>query len=170
MTWEEFSDLVRRAEGGDEKCLPQLREAVSSGDYPMWSRWFEDTRGNPANWLKDSLAAGLGGRGSLARMEAAKATMNRLRTELEGSDPTPMERLLAERAVLCWFAVTFYELVFNESKNFTLRQSEFQLRKIASAHKRFLSAVSTLARVRKLALPALQVNIGTNQINVAHTE
>jgi hypothetical protein len=29
--------------------------------------------------------------------------MEKLRKALEGSDPTPMERLLAERAVFCWF-------------------------------------------------------------------
>jgi hypothetical protein len=34
-------------------------------------------------------------------------------------------------------------------------------------HARFLSAVRTLAQVRKLAVPALQVNIAKNQVNVA---
>jgi hypothetical protein len=42
-----------------------------------------------------------------------------------------------------------------------------QHRKIDKAHARFLTAVRTLAQVRKLALPTLQVNIAKNQINVA---
>ena len=32
------------------------------------------------------------------------------------------------------------------------------------AHRRFLQAVKTLATVRRLLVPALQVNIGKNQI------
>jgi hypothetical protein len=35
---------------------------------------------------------------------------------------------------------------------------------------RFLSAIRTLAQVRKLALPTLQVNIGQNQVNVAESK
>jgi len=42
-------------------------------------------------------------------------------------------------------------------------------RKIDKAHDRFLSAVRTLAQVRKLALPTLQLNIGKNKVNVAET-
>jgi len=78
--------------------------------------------------------------------------------------------LLAERAAFCWFTVNTHETLFHRSKDLTIRQAEFHVRKIESAHKRFLAAVATLARVRKLALPALQVNIGTNQVNVAHRE
>ena len=48
----------------------------------------------------------------------------------------------------------------------TLAQADFQYRKIDRAHARFLSAVRTLAQVRKLGLPTLQVNIGANQVNV----
>ncbi len=35
-----------------------------------------------------------------------------------------------------------------------------------ATHRRFLSAVKALALVRKLALPALQVNIARRQVNV----
>jgi hypothetical protein len=35
------------------------------------------------------------------------------------------------------------------------------------AHRRYLSAIKTLATVRKLALPVLQVNIAKKQVNVA---
>jgi hypothetical protein len=66
MTWDEFRGLVKRVEKGDRKCLPQLREALKSGDYPKWSRWFRDTLGNPATWLKDSLARMAGGESNLA--------------------------------------------------------------------------------------------------------
>jgi hypothetical protein len=41
------------------------------------------------------------------------------------------------------------------------------LKRQESAHRRFLSAMKTLATVRKLAIPALQMNFGQNQVNVA---
>jgi hypothetical protein len=35
------------------------------------------------------------------------------------------------------------------------------------AHKRYLSAIKTLATVRKLAVPVLQINVAKQQVNVA---
>jgi hypothetical protein len=167
MTWDEFHGLVARVKGGDRTCLPQLREVLKSKDYANWSRWFRNTFGSPAEWLKDSLGEMVGGKSNPAISEATEAMLHQLIKDLEGSDPTPIERLLAERAAFCWFTVNTYETSYNRSKDLTIRQAEFQVRKIDSAHKRFLSAVATLARVRKLALPALQVNIGASQVNVA---
>jgi hypothetical protein len=167
LTWDEFHGLVKRAEKGDRECLPKLREALKSADYSDWSRWFRDSHGNPADWLKNSLAQMAGGKDDLALSEAVGMKMDHLRKELEGADPSPLERLLAERAIFCWFQVNVYEAIFSQPQEITLRQGEYRLRKIDSAHRRFLAAVATLARVRKLALPALQVNIGTNQVNMA---
>ncbi len=49
-------------------------------------------------------------------------------------------------------------------------QAEFFPRRIDRAHRRLLSAVETLARVRKLALPSLMVNLAKNQqVNVGDT-
>ena len=35
------------------------------------------------------------------------------------------------------------------------------------AHRRYLSAIRTLAQVRRLLTPAVQINVGENQVNVA---
>jgi hypothetical protein len=40
------------------------------------------------------------------------------------------------------------------------------IHRINAAHDRSLKAVATLARVRKLALPALQVNIARNHVHM----
>jgi hypothetical protein len=49
----------------------------------------------------------------------------------------------------------------------TLRQAEFHQKRITMAHNRYLSAIRTLAQVRRLGVPAVQVNIGEQQVNVA---
>jgi hypothetical protein len=136
------------------------------GDYPDWSRRFRDIHGNPAEWLKSALAV-FGGETDLAMPEAIDGNPAHVRKELEGPAPTAIESLLAERAAFCWFAVNVYEALYTASKDLTIRQADFQLRRIESAHRRFLSAVVTLARVRKRALPSIQVNVGANRVNIS---
>jgi hypothetical protein len=78
-----------------------------------------------------------------------------------------LERLLAERAAVCWLQVNRYEEQFEEARDLTLRQAEFQMRMIDAAQRRYLSALKTLATVRKLGLPAVQINVAKNQVNLA---
>jgi len=49
-------------------------------------------------------------------------------------------------------------------------ESEFYQRRQDRAQKRYLSAIRTLALVRKLALPVLQVNIARKQVNVGQAQ
>jgi hypothetical protein len=167
LTRKGLNELVTRAADGDRGSLRLLREALKSGDYPNWSQWFLDAYGNPVVWLKHSLGVSAGGKNDLAVTEAVQQEIQRIQTELEGPNPTAIERLLAERAAVCWFMVNKYEADFVASRDTTIRQAEYNLRRIDSANRRYLSALSTLARVRKMALPVLQVNIGTNQVNVS---
>jgi hypothetical protein len=167
MTHAEFSALVKRAESGDLKSLPQLREALNSGDCADWSRWLTASYGDPVWPLKISLAAAASGTERLASVVASQRKMDQISAELVGPDPSPIERLLAERAAVCWFAANAYETLYSKLEGLTTRRGEYHLRKIESAHRRFLSAVATLARVRKLALPAIQFNVARQQLNVA---
>src|SRR5437899_2186525 len=98
-----------------------------------------------------------------AERYADRAERERMETaELAGPNPTPLERLLAERATNCWLQVYRYELAFEQARDLTIRQAEFHQRKIDGAHRRYLSALKTLATVRKLGLPAVQINVAKN--------
>jgi hypothetical protein len=99
--------------------------------------------------------------------EAGPLKLAEVQRDLEGPAPTPLERLLAERAALCWFVLNLYETNLFEAGDLTFLQAEFHQRKIDRAHGRFLSALRTLAQVRKLALPAIQDNMAKNQVNVS---
>jgi hypothetical protein len=103
----------------------------------------------------------------LAFREAVLRKLELLREELAGPNPTPVERLLVERAVTCWLQVQFAELRVAQATNMTIAQGDYHQRLIDRAHRRYLSALKTLALVRKLALPVLQVNIAKKQVNVA---
>jgi hypothetical protein len=51
-----------------------------------------------------------------------------------------------------------------QQKEVTLQQEEFHQRRIGKMHARYLSAIRTLAQVRRLGMPAVQVNIGQQQV------
>lgn len=75
-----------------------------------------------------------------------------------------------DRVVACWLQVQEADLRYAQAGNCSFPQANFHLKRQDRAHRRFLSAMKTLATVRKLALPMLQVNIGENQVNVASAD
>jgi hypothetical protein len=103
----------------------------------------------------------------LAFKEALTRKLHNLRTELSGPAPTPVERLLVERIVTCWLQLQYVDVRFAQAKDLSPSQADFHQRRINHAHKRFLSAVKTLATVRRLAVPVLigQVNVAGKQVN-----
>ena len=145
-------ELIERANKGDQSCLPEIRALLADGD--LGGRLAECV-GSSAEWLRQSIAKESSGEGLFVR-EAVIQKLDNIRAELEGPSPTPIERLLAERASLCWFIVHWYENVYVNSEKWPIWQVDLQQRKIDKAHARFLSALRTLARVRKMALPSLR--------------
>jgi hypothetical protein len=114
-------------------------------------------------WLRETIIERAGGKHDFRR-QCVAGQLDRVRAELEGPDPSPIERLLAERASLCWFLVNWYETAYVRCRTGTFKEGDYHEKMIDRANRRFLSAVKTLAQVRKLALPNLQVNIGRNQV------
>jgi hypothetical protein len=157
--------IVKRAGEGDRSCLPEVQTLLAHPDY---GSDYREGFGSSAAWLRQSIIRKAAGKNVLSQ-EAIDQELDRIRSELEGPNPTPIERLLAERASLCWFIVHWYENAYANASGWNISQAGFQHRKIDKAHARFLSAVRTLAQIRKLALPTLQVNIAKNQVNVAET-
>ena len=101
----------------------------------------------------------------MAVREGLRAKMEALRVELAG--PSPLERVLAERIVACWLHLYHLEMGYANKDSISLELAAHYQRSIDRAHKRYLSAIKTLAVVRKLAVPVLQVNIARKQVNVA---
>ena len=44
-------------------------------------------------------------------------------------------------------------------------QAKFHLAKIDHAHARLMSSLKTLSQIRRLALPAVQINVARQQVN-----
>ncbi len=106
------------------------------------------------NAFKNSQAADL----------AADQYMYDMRKAL-GFDTCPaIERPLIQHVVLCWLRLYTTELRYEQRmrENLSLAQGEYWEKKLSANQRRYLRAVETLARIRKLNL--------TIQINMAHQQ
>jgi hypothetical protein len=105
--------------------------------------------------------------------EKTKASLRQeicdLAAELAGPRPSPVERVLAETAATSWFAYRMHEAHYvggaTSDEGMTIAQSEHAQRRMDRAHRQFVSTVKTLAAVRRLDVPALQINVARQQVN-----
>ena len=76
---------------------------------------------------------------------------------------------MIERVVARWLNVYYIDALYAERlNNVTAQQGEYFQPRQERAHRLYLSAIRTLAQVRRLLVPAGQVNIGAQQLNVAN--
>ncbi len=153
--------LVKRAEKGDEKALAAIQEHLDA--HPeLWNQI-----GNVAAAAEQSLIS-VGYKGPL-REEAILRKLAAMRAELAGPQPSPLERLLVDRVVTCWLQVHYADGIYVDAleRRMSFNALEFYQRRQDRAHWRLLSAIRTLAQVRRLLVPTVQLNIGGQQVNVA---
>jgi hypothetical protein len=120
------------------------------------------------NWAVGKLIDWVAGKDGNPKTKASlKAELCEVAAELAGPGPSPVERMLAETAATAWFAYRFYEATYavalTGDEGMSLAQSEHAQRRMDRAHRRFLSTLKTLAAVRRLAVPALQINLAHRQ-------
>lgn len=161
QTADEFDDLLQRAEEGDETIRPKVQALLTNPAVA-------DLLGNLARRVQVAIVDGISG-GNVAVQEGVKKKVDDMRAELAGPDAGPLERQLVERIITCWLAVHVAELKASVYTTLAPDKADYWDRRIDSAHKRHLSAVKALATIRKLALPAIQVNIARRQTNVVGT-
>jgi hypothetical protein len=124
------------------------------------------------NWAVGLLIDWAAGKDANPKTKASlKEELCHFAAELAGPTTNPTERVLAETAATSWFAFRLHEAQYASSvrDGMTLAQSEHAQRRMDRAHRRFLSTVKTLAAVRRLALPALQINVARQQVNQLNT-
>ena len=152
--------LVKRAEQGDRKAFAELRPLLDAApkllapyDLPAITRraWINRLSGD-----------------DLLMQDAVERQAQQLRSELAGPAPTPREALLVDRVVVCWLQVQYADTIYAQNlKDASIKVLEYQQRRCEVAQRRYLAAIRTLAQVRRLLTPAVQVNIAENQVNVA---
>jgi hypothetical protein len=93
--------------------------------------------------------------------------IERKRSQVAGEDPSPLERLLAERVALCWVAASYADAEYARKlkAGMSFREGEYLSRRCEQTNRQLLKAIESLARVRRLLTP-MQINIGQHQINL----
>lgn len=103
---------------------------------------------------------------------AVKASMTKgwdqLQRDLARPSDGALERLLVQQVVVAWLHLGYIEYQYSAmttETGLTMKRAEYWERRLSAAQRRYLRATETLARVRRLQLPAVQVNIGNQQVN-----
>lgn len=156
----ELRGLVDQAQDGEKEALSRVREIFE--EVPRLARIFV----NLTDAAEKSLIKRFSGDDPLVQ-EALPPQLKSMRRELAGSNPSPLERLLAERIVACWIQLQYAEAIYAQNLgSMNMVQGDYHQRRLDRLHKRYLSSVKTLAQIRKLG-PAVQINIAEKQINTA---
>jgi hypothetical protein len=104
-------------------------------------------------WLKDSFK-------KAPELRAAfEGTMQQMRADLAGPNPTALDVLLSERVVMCWLQLSVLDMCAGSDAGFT---GDVFGKRQERAQRLYLQAIRTLADIRRLQIPAaaVQVNIG----------
>jgi hypothetical protein len=159
-TVERLAELVEKAGKGDKKPLPEIRNILKESPELAW-RLMDIAK--VAEWRYTEVMLN---EEDFGLKEVLRCQLAAMREEIAGDNPSPLEQLLAERVVLTWLQIQLFEDLHasSMSKSIAIAQGNYHQKIIDQAHRRHLSAIRTLAQIRKLS-PAVQINIAEKQIN-----
>jgi hypothetical protein len=155
---------MKLAERGDEKALAIVKDLYKELPH-LWPK---------ANLLQRNAELDLinlmtnGGKQLHSKL-VIEHQLNQMRADLAGPDATPLEQLLVDRVVVCWLDCMYADLlkVKRLTGHHSVSEGEYFSRRAEQAQRQFLKAVRALAMVRRLRVPAIQVNLANQQVNVA---
>jgi hypothetical protein len=152
----ELRALVQRAKAGDVEVLPRLREILDN--CPQVWRHAGDLEKIVVRAWSELLA----GDDPLG-LEVVRRKADQLRADLEGDNPTPIEKLLVGQVVSTWLELSHAQLQSAAPGSKAPAQAGHNLRKAESAQRRYLAAIKTLTTVRALVPRGL---LPINQLRV----
>jgi len=165
---EELSDRVAN---GDKKARGELRRVLRESGPEVVREASELSQIGQHGLIKTAA------RGDALAEEALVVRLDMMRSEIAGPDPSPLEVLLVEKIVSVWILTELLELLLSAQLTTELPKRQqmshsflkFYLGWQEQAHRRLLSTIRELARVRRLqsGVPSSQTNV---QINLSKPE
>lgn len=140
---EEFAELVRRANAGDDNALAMMRQTLDSNPE-IW-----ESVGNLATHAQLSMV-NLIANGNKLVSESLLRKAEQMKTELAGPSPSKLESLAVERIVACWLEMEYLATAYPVAKGETLGQARFALKQKESSERRFNAAMKSLTTLRAL--------------------
>ena len=142
----QLRDLIDRVRYGDEAAMIDLK-ALLDRNPDFWHEIGDLARHVESNWIK-FLAA------DPVLQESLKRECLRRRAELLGDDPTSIERHLVEMIVSSWLQLQHAEIEMANSAGASEKKLNFLHRRLESAQKQHLAAMTQLVKVREAARKA----------------
>ena len=99
-------ELMRKAEKGDKKVLPEIREILEERTELAWQ--FRNLAGLAERFFIDKMSKDK----DLAAKEVMERQLAAMREEIAGENPSTLERLLAERVVATWLQIQLFEELY----------------------------------------------------------
>jgi hypothetical protein len=159
-TLTRLRDLLKQTEKGDEKAVPAIREILNETPDLAWRLR------NVGKMAERLLINEMTREEDLLAKEMMEHQLDSMRSEIVGEDPSALELLLAERIVATWLQVQLFESHYASGLGkHTLAQGNYYQKRLDRAHRNHLSAIRTLAQIRKMGPAAVQINIADKQIN-----
>ena len=140
---EDVNLLVQQARQGDESVLPELRQFLNTRPQ-LWQHYGNLAAHAQEAWIQ------LISEDDLALKESTARKAEDLMRELAGPEPTVIERLLAERAVLCWMQLAHADALAAQSLSQSRHLGDFWAKRQAGAHRRYLTSLAALVTLRRL--------------------
>ena len=161
---EQFIDIVARAYKAKKPAKDDL-QAIRKFliEYPEFSKIVFDTVDTTQAQIIKTYV------GSEVAQIAIEEHAAYIRAEMGYHEAPIMEKMLIENIITAWLRVQWLEFLITAkmSGEFRIPAMEFWQKSLATAQRSYLAACETLAKIRKMKLPNIQLNIGEKQINVA---
>ena len=155
--WAALEPVRSAAADGDRTVLPAVQKALDMA--PRQAR----TWGDLSYQAELALVREASG-GDILRRECQGRFVAGLRQDLSLDGDSPLERLLIDRVVLSYLHLHVIEA--SSTDGMGVGMVEAHQKRIDRAQRRYLAAVKSLAQIRRLLRPSVQVNIAEKQINV----
>ena len=166
-----LKELSDRAADGDKRARGELRRVLGESGPEVVREASDLARIGQRFLIKTAT------RGRTLAEEALVVRLEMMRSEIAGPDPSPLESLLVEKIVSAWMLTELLDLLLSAQLITELPKSQrmshsflkFYLGWQERAHRRLLSSIRELARLRRLqsGVPNSQTNV---QINLSKTE
>jgi hypothetical protein len=119
-------------------------------------------------WSIGNLAKALAGKTNQEVYDQLMEEFAAVQSEIAGPAPSPIEEHLAYSITAAWGLVRWYEAqLAGNLREGSVATIDYLQRSLDRATRRHLAVLRTLAMVRRLAVPAIQVNLAQQQVNVA---
>jgi len=153
--------LARR---GDERILPYLRKTLD--EHPeIWQEYGD--LGRQAQRILVEMAGGK----DLLLKECVIRHAEALKEDLAGAAPSPLEKVLVERAVACWLRIQYLDALEHQAPaGESIKITEFRMRQQQQAHRHFMETVKMLSTVRKAVPKVVKVEMSREPAPEAKTE